>query len=824
MDTTENIPAAKNILVYYGVGGIGKTTLSERLEKWSNGDLLTTDPWGPPPPTSITATCRIDLHRTQGRVDMVAALVSLRRAFGKVKKRWPAFDFAFAAYWSAIKPGEPLPGSGTNDSIVAEGIADSISGIFSEIGIPGAGITTRTIRMAVNDIRSRVARRRLFERYEGFEELLDRCSDLPTPDDPHPEIIGDIASLLDTDLCFWPQPQPPLIVAFIDTFERLLSDPRRTDEKALNELVWRMPNVLFVVTGRNPIDWYDDSRTNIYVPGRTAWPGLVPGATEEPRQHLVGKLALEDRLRIIYRGREIYAIDISDAVAHELALASDGLPQYLDLALDLALNRKANGGAPISVDDVTGSLNELVLRVLEDVPPDEQRALRAASMFPFFDSFIVAKAAQLDDGCARRALARPMIDPRGSRTFPHSMHDAIRLAIRSSDHSIPNGWSDADWREAGERGMGAVRERYEAAATAKDTEMALEALALAIALVAEQDLTIGPASARGYDDWLSEAIVFGPSIAGLRTTLPARVTTAMGRGIVDFVTSKTTEVTVDEAAELLTGVFESSHPLRLPAGRHRGYVLRNAGRWDEAIAAFNDLVTEAPTPLHGYQRVLTFVTARRFAQAVDESRELAAARAESIRATCSMSHGVFDGYLDRQGQKLATLWERRRQREALEKEANIVRWQALLDGEINPADLETLRRKAETAKHATALRDEYLARLLCDPANLIANADERAWIENVDRSRNSGNIGFRTGLIRLAVALYSQDEAGLIQLADAIRLRQQPRSRLWIPVECVLESYGYAINIPPTQWLDPYAVVRDRWRGHFDVWLERTRT
>jgi hypothetical protein len=42
-----------NIFVFYGVGGIGKTALSTRLEAWIQGGLLDDDPWGPRrPPTS----------------------------------------------------------------------------------------------------------------------------------------------------------------------------------------------------------------------------------------------------------------------------------------------------------------------------------------------------------------------------------------------------------------------------------------------------------------------------------------------------------------------------------------------------------------------------------------------------------------------------------------------------------------------------------------------------------------------------------------------------------------------------------------------------
>jgi hypothetical protein len=40
MDSAEQIGVARhNVLTFYGMGGIGKTALSERLEAWVNHDL-----------------------------------------------------------------------------------------------------------------------------------------------------------------------------------------------------------------------------------------------------------------------------------------------------------------------------------------------------------------------------------------------------------------------------------------------------------------------------------------------------------------------------------------------------------------------------------------------------------------------------------------------------------------------------------------------------------------------------------------------------------------------------------------------------------------
>ena len=43
--------------------------------------------------------------------------------------------------------------------------------------------------------------------------------------------------------------------------------------------------------------------------------------------------------------------------------------------------------------------------------------------------------------------------------------------------------------------------------------------------------------------------------------------------------------------------------------------------------------------------------------------------------------------------------------------------------------------------------------------------------------------------------------------------------RVWIPVECLLDAIGLPLPPVPTQWLEPYEVVRSRWTAHLDSYL-----
>lgn len=119
------------------------------------------------------------------------------------------------------------------------------------------------------------------------------------------------------------------------------------------------------------------------------------------------------------------------------------------------------------------------------------------------------------------------------------------------------------------------------------------------------------------------------------------------------------------------------------------------------------------------------------------------------------------------------------------------------------------------------MRDAYLAKLFLDPRLAIAEPDTRTWFENVDRSKNAGEIGWRTALAQIVLALSTDNLGELEKLANTLNRRQKPRGRMWISTECLLDSYGWTVPPEPSQWLEPYETVRDRWRGHFDHWKAR---
>lgn len=529
----------------------------------------------------------------------------------------------------------------------------------------GAGLGVRGVRRVVDVLRQRRVLHRAIGAYEGFEAFLPRCAEEPSPTEPRSDLACEIAGTLAWELAAI---SPcPLVVVFVDTTERFALDPRRVSEGHLNELVHRMPNVLFVLTGRDRTLWCDGSRTLLPRRGRHVWPGLVPGARGEPRQHLVGGLSSDDTRRLVRRARTGLDLPMDDEVVERLVTSSRGLPQHLEPARQVAVSiRDAGEGGRVGMDDVAGSLDALALRVLEDVPADEQRAVRAACLFRTFDVDLVAAAADVDHGCAERAVERPMVDRHGSSGATCRMHDAVREAIRRADHRRAGGWSERDREEASTRAGRAVRTRHDAAKQRDDHRGVLDAIGLAVTLACDQRTRLDPPTGTGtYEDWLSRAIVFAPSVEALGPRIPGTSRTPYGQHLLDFVASTSSTVPVGEREDLLHRVFDAENPVRVAAGRHLGYLLREQHRWDDALAVVGEVATLSPATVNRVQLPVTLSPARRFADA------RAAARDEPtvacVNLTGDYAHGRPERCLAGAGDRVGRLRAQGRQREHLEE-------------------------------------------------------------------------------------------------------------------------------------------------------------
>lgn len=815
--------ARSNVLVFYGVGGIGKTALSARLEAWIRGGLLEDDPWGPSPAIDVATTIRVDLHGSAGQVDLVAALVALRSGVTRIRRRWPVFDLAFAAYWSAVRPGEPLPSFGGRDEF-ANAVLETIHDALGDLGsladltgvVTGSGLAIRAIRKLIHHLRRQRDIRLALDAFDGFENFLLRCADEPNPMNPDFTLVCEIAGILSWELA---RITPcPLVVVFIDAAERLMLDARRISEAHVNTLIYQMPNVLFFVTGRDRLDWYDVTRSDLPYRGPWTWPGLPLSPSEKSHQHLVSGLSPHDARAMAIRGREQLDLPVSDQVIDVLVAASGGLPQYLELARQVAISVKSAGDhRQVTPSDVTGSLGSLVRRVLDDVPADEQRAIRAAALFRTFNLDLMAAAAEVDYGCAERAVRRPMIDYVAGQRLPYRMHDAIRDAIRNAGPEGPGGWSERDWQLAASRAAKAARRLHDDAKARGSNVEVLDAIGVAIRLACDQSITLEPSPSPTYEDWLARAIVYGPSVQGLRSRIPAESNTEYGRMVLDFISGKSIDIPINDRLRLLRNIFDSDHPLRFPAGRHLGYTLKLQHRWDDALAVFDELIQLAPTALNRRQRPQVLSLARRFADALAAANELP--DWSLIERVVEYAHGRPGRYWEEIPAKMAKLHAAGRQREYLEDRGDLLTRRAFFLGEVEVSEIDAYLEDADYAGHIVAIRSALLAKVLNRGIESAEIAIHLGRLKSLDQSSSpTGTIGFRYAFAETCDAFLSGSKSRLARLREEIE-QVDFRTRSWIPIECFLALAGLPLAPTPTQWLEPYDVVLERWHAHLNRYL-----
>src|SRR5262249_12965158 len=97
-----------NVIVFHGVGGVGKTTLSRQLEAALADAGRRPAQWGEPGwPADRILPVRIDLARS-ATAGFEQIVLMIRLALTRIGRPLPAFDIALRRYWEANHPGEPL--------------------------------------------------------------------------------------------------------------------------------------------------------------------------------------------------------------------------------------------------------------------------------------------------------------------------------------------------------------------------------------------------------------------------------------------------------------------------------------------------------------------------------------------------------------------------------------------------------------------------------------------------------------------------------------------------------------------------------------------
>jgi formylglycine-generating enzyme required for sulfatase activity len=302
-------PEEHRVLVFYGDGGIGKTTLLQKLEQ---------------------------LHRQRcpqalmGRLDLAGAdttspdllLYRLRRLFPTIP--FPSFSLALAEYGRRFHP-EQVYGSDRKELLQGAGpYADVLAGGLEVLGqLSGVGLAVSTMKAAAMAQRqlSDWVQRRAEPWLQRSQSLSEEQMLAQLPLQWASDFRQAISTQLDQD---WDVAitynGPPPLIAF-DTYETLWHSGmgrsgrrREPRERWLVDLVSELPEVLWVIGGRD----------------RLSWEGYDKAWGKACEQHLVGQLSDEDaRSFLVKRGIK------EPAIVEKILRQAAGVPLYLELETQL---------------------------------------------------------------------------------------------------------------------------------------------------------------------------------------------------------------------------------------------------------------------------------------------------------------------------------------------------------------------------------------------------------------------------------------------------------------------------------------------------------
>ncbi|MBQ1946980.1 MAG: tetratricopeptide repeat protein [Clostridia bacterium] len=294
------------VLSYYGMGGIGKTSLCRKLQKEMQEKS----------PNALYIAW--DFNEAQ---DCRTVLCRLKNQLEKKGFRFPLFDYA--CYFYACKIGEN-PSSPEVKKLIEN---SSVLRLCSQIAglIPGVGFWVNLIKM-------------LDETFAWVREYMNNHT--ASAKEIENTIAGELYEKLPLffakDLAANMENQDTPLVIFLDTYEKLVNE--LSSANSLSQDLWlrgnmgvirRVPYVLWVITGREKLQWHKED---------SAWEGVL-------KQHLLGNLSEKDSLEVLFEA------GISDeALQKSLYQLTDGVPIYLDICIAQYLQILYSGIAPKKED------------------------------------------------------------------------------------------------------------------------------------------------------------------------------------------------------------------------------------------------------------------------------------------------------------------------------------------------------------------------------------------------------------------------------------------------------------------------------------------
>lgn len=320
------------VITYYGIGGIGKTSLIRQLKTELDQKIQK--------PTYLS----IDLEESS---DMLATLTKIRNLLQRnYHFDFHLFDLAYFSYMQKL--GYPIQKEEVQSFISSSPMLNSLLDITS--ALPGAGTVIGLIK-GVDNLGAAI-RNKLSNRSRELNEIK-----VDKPEILYKNLPFYLACDMDANM---EKAVEPLVI-FLDTYEVLVNELSSVGNPLMHDLwirdetrglIANFKNTLWVIAGRDKLKWETIN---------PEWQGTLD-------QHLLGNLSESDAEYFL---REAGVID--SQLSTEIYQLTSGIPLFLDICVDRYHSLIDKNMAP-SIEDLGSNTFDLVSRFVKYMD-DHKKAL-----------------------------------------------------------------------------------------------------------------------------------------------------------------------------------------------------------------------------------------------------------------------------------------------------------------------------------------------------------------------------------------------------------------------------------------------------------------
>ncbi|MDH5479215.1 MAG: tetratricopeptide repeat protein [Nitrosomonas sp.] len=354
------------ILNFYGIGGQGKTALCEQYvlalahEQEQNNQL---------------GWAKLDFEVTAHR-SIANALLEIRLQLAKqCNIPFPAFDIAFARYFSFTQPGHPL-------QVTHPELFEQPSSILQDIEIISSDLVDE---MPGVDFLYKYGKKFSAENYNWWRRRgRDVLRGLDMLDQN--KLLTALPTYLGADLSDWlfdkesgQVQQNRRLVILCDSYEALWRDqPTKTEVEAIHVDAWvrrlveKTQGVLFVLLGRDKLNWAE----------------IDADWAENIESHLLSGLSQSDADKFLQQV-PIVEEDVRNAITE----AVENSPFFLDLQVDLYDSLKKQNIQP-NANNFGGNHQEILAYFTDHLDESIRCALQVVAHARFVDETLVSQLAE----------------------------------------------------------------------------------------------------------------------------------------------------------------------------------------------------------------------------------------------------------------------------------------------------------------------------------------------------------------------------------------------------------------------------------------------